>query len=227
MTTPTTTRAKTTDADLLGIRLAHRAMIRDATRLANRLRVLTGDKASLQVSEAGPIRQYLRLLTNSIHHHHTMEDTLVWPMIVAAAGEHADLSGLSEDHSVLDPMLDGLNLTAAKLSRSAAAVRELANGLADLRDLLIEHIGEEEETIFPLITRYVAQEDWKATERTVRKGARLSFELPRALDVARPEERERIISEGGLTITLVRPFVVRAYRKLERAIFPPTPERSH
>lgn len=214
MTTSTTSGATADLQDLLGYRLAHRAMVRDVSRLAARAAELTEFKASLRPDEARPLATYLELLADSVAHHHRVEDTVLWPVFPTAAGEQ--LAELTQEHAELDRMLGGLLGAAERLEASAAAVRELAAGLAALRDRLAEHVGRKEALLLPLATAHVGRAEWLAAEQALRKGTRPGFEQPRALDVATPDERPQVETAARL----LHPFAHRPYRKLERAVFP-------
>ena len=170
--------------DVLGMRLAHRVMLRDAhrlTALAEQL-AITGVPAGRAAAVAG----YVQNWADSVHHHHAAEDDVLWPVLAASAGPHVDLSELSDDHAALGPMLDRLRRTAdtfrARPDEDAATA--LAVALAELRDTLTEHIGDEEPAVLPVIERYVSVRDWDEVERRIRRRATISFELPRVLGVA-------------------------------------------
>lgn len=205
-----TTQKITTDADLLGIRLAHRAMRRDAARLVDLCQSLD-EPATTQLTA---IAEYVRLFADSIHHHHTTEDDELWPRIVTFAGPHIDLSDLTEDHEALDPLLDELR---AAVDGLPVSLPRLTAALVQLRSELDEHIADEERTIFPLITSHLPLADWETVENAARKGGKIDFELPRAIDVLSPEELVRVRKEGGLMLRLMLPFLRRRYRRRERA----------
>ncbi len=62
---------------------------------------------------ARAVARYVNLLCDSVHHHHTTEDQILWPVIEASAGGSVDLTELTEDHAALDPRLDRLRALAA------------------------------------------------------------------------------------------------------------------
>lgn len=205
-----TTQKMTADADLLGIRLAHRAMRRDAARLVELCRGLTDPEPG----QSAAITDYVHLFAHSIHHHHTTEDVVLWPKIVASVGPHIDLSDLTEDHQALDPLLDEVRAAADGLP---ASLPRLTSALIQLRNELDEHIIDEERTIFPLIIGHVPLAEWEAVEKAAQRGGALDFELPRAMDVLSPEELVRVRKEGGPMLRIMLPFLRRKYRRREKA----------
>ena len=211
-------------ADILGIRLAHRAMRADLHRLTALARDVAAGRVPRTPGRAAAIAGYVALTCDSIHHHHESEDDLLWPVLAASAGSHVDLAELSDDHAALDPKLDRIRAAARALAArpgSEDAAGELARGLAELRDLLDEHIEEEEKAIFPVIERYVSVRDWKAVEKGVRSSGTTPtwFELPRAVDQARPEELAELRRLAGPVLVVVLAMMRRRYRRLERAVF--------
>ncbi|MGY1823294.1 hemerythrin domain-containing protein [Geodermatophilus sp. SYSU D00079] len=205
--------------DVMGMRLAHRAMLRDAHRLtdlAERLAAGTPDDR-----RADAVARYVRDFADSVHHHHSVEDEVLWPVIAASAGPHVDLTELSDDHAALDPALHRLRDTAdafrARPGEDTATA--LAVELAELRDTLTEHIGDEEASVFPVIEKYLSVADWAAVEARIRKRAKLSFEAPRVLAVATDSERAAIEADGGLALRLLLAVLLPPFRRRERAVF--------
>ena len=220
MTAPTL-HAPTTDADLLGIRLAHRSMTTDVRRLTDTTEAIGWGRQACSPRRATAIGNYVELLIESIDHHHHTEDDVLWPVLEAAAGAHVDLDALSDDHTELAELLTELQHTSSTFARSATAedAMTLAHTLARLGALLDEHLEDEERTIFPIITRYVDKSDWTAVEESARKRGRLDFDGPRALGAAEPAELERIMAEGGIMLRILAPVLTRKHRKRERAVF--------
>ncbi len=209
--------------DVMGLLLAHRTMLRDLRRLSVLSQQIADGAIILTPRRANAIATYLEDLCTSIHHHHSAEDDILWPVIEASAGAHVDLTELSDDHAVLDPKLDRVRAGAAALrsreslpqSRSA-----LAADLADLRDTLTEHIEEEERDIIPVIHRYVSVADWNRVEAAIRKnGAKFMFEVPRVIGVCTPEEIAKLESENGFAIKVLATVLPLIFRRRERLVF--------
>ncbi|MGQ4601553.1 hemerythrin domain-containing protein [Nocardia sp. R6R-6] len=209
----------TTAPDLLGMRLAHRAMLADTARLTGLTADIAAGHTACPPTRAAAVTEYLLLLCDSIHHHHDIEDTVLWPLLRDNADGTIDLRELEDDHAQLDPLLDRLRATARAFARSAPdSAAELSTGLGHLHALLTEHIDDEEATIFPVITARLSAEQWNRVEAAARRGATMSFELPRMLGMCTPEEWERVGTEGGLMLKLMLRWFGRAHRRRERLI---------
>ncbi|WP_029109000.1 hemerythrin domain-containing protein [Mycobacterium sp. URHD0025] len=208
--------------DLLGITLAHRAMLADLLRLADLATAVRDRDVICTPGRARAISRYLEWLCDSIHHHHTTEDTVLWPVIQASVGSHVDLSELTDDHAVLDPRLDQLRARAAAF-RLSMGDRQIAGlmaiELAELSALLTEHINDEELEVFPLITEHVSVADWESVERAARDGGRLSFDGPRSLAVMTEEERSTLAQNAGIGFRVLLGALRLVHRRRERAVF--------
>ncbi|GAB3137048.1 hemerythrin domain-containing protein [Microbispora hainanensis] len=198
--------------NLLGFRIAHRAMRTDSRRLADVTAEIAAGRQPCGPERAAAIREYATKLCRGIHHHHKAEDDHLWPLLVRSAGAEIDLSELSEDHSELDPLLEEIQAVAGDPA-------ELAKPLRRLADLLDEHIQEEERTIFPIIMRHVSGEDWEEMEQHVRKGGDVRFELPRIEQHALPEELAELRRLAGPVLVVMLALMRRGHRRRERLVF--------
>lgn len=206
--------------DTLGMRLAHRAMLRDAARLPALLQHLSA--AAVAPARARAVAGYVEDFCDSIHHHHSAEDDVLWPVLAASAGTHVDLAELSDDHAALDPLLDRIRAGAATFRTAPGdqdAATALAVDLGELRDVLEEHIADEEASVLPVIEEHVSVADWHAVEGEIRSRATLTFEAPRVLAVVTPEERAVLLAEGGLGLRLVAAVLCPPFRRRERRVF--------
>jgi len=218
------------EPNLIGFRINHRTMRSDTRRLAELLSRMAAGQIAYDRRRATALRTYLRLLCDGIHHHHRMEDEVLWPVLEQSAGAEIDLRELSDDHAALDPVLDEIRVAADDLVAAYASgpsepgrvhtvARGLAAALAQLRDVLDEHIEEEERLIFPIIRRYVSVADWHAVERAVRKGGALRFELPRIERYARPEELDELRRIAGPVLRLMLVALRPGFRRREATVF--------
>jgi hemerythrin-like domain-containing protein len=221
--TTKTPTAKTADVpDILGMRIAHRVMLRDLDRTTGVAMAMADGGVTLTRRRVRALVRYLGLMGESIHHHHRAEDDILWPVIEERAGSHIDLTPLTEDHHALDPKLDGLRIAVglfgADASPRTAAV--VATRLVEIRNMLREHIAEEERDTFPVIRRYLTVADWRDVENRIRKnGARMTFELPRIAAAVTPEELAKLKADAGPMIDIMLALVRPRYRRLEKAIW--------
>lgn len=227
---PTTTTSTTVSPrcagdpapDLLGIALAHRAMLADLLRLGDLAAAVRDRDVICTPGRARAISQYVERLCDSIHHHHTTEDAVLWPVIQASVGDHVDLSELIDDHAALDPRLEQLRARAAafRLSMGDRHIAGLmAIELAELAALLTEHINDEEMEVFPLITEHVSVADWAAVEKAARDGSRMSFDGPRSMTVVTDDERAALTQHTGIGQRVLLAGLLVLHRRRERAVF--------
>jgi len=213
---------QTQQPELLGITLAHRAMLTDVRRLVAAVTEIGDGRARCSARRADAIARYTELMCESIHHHHTMEDDVLWPVIEASAGSIVDLTELTEDHAALDPRLEIIahRATAFRVAggeRRIAAL--LAAELSDLYNLLSEHIAEEERDIFPVIQQHVSVDDWQAVEKTAQRTGRLTFDGPRTVGASTEEERAILAKDVSPILRLLLTVLAWRHRRFEDVVF--------
>lgn len=209
------------DPDVRGLAVAHQAILTDVRRLTDAVAAIR-DGQPCSPGRARAIARYTELMCDSIHHHHTVEDEVLWPVIDASAGDMIDLTELTEDHAALDPRLDVIRRRANGFRVAGGDLRTarlLAAELADLLALLTEHIAEEERDIFPVIREHLSVASWQAVEETAQRTGRLSFDVPRMLALMSDEERAEMITRLSPVMRVVTGLVGRRYRKFERTAF--------
>lgn len=208
--------------DLMGITLAHRVMLADLVRLGDLAAAVRDRDVICTPGRARAISRYVELLCDSIHHHHTTEDAVLWPVVKASAGDHVDLSELIDDHAALDPRLEQLRARAAafRLSMGDRHIAGLmAIELAELAALLTEHINDEEMAVFTLITEHVSVADWATVEKAARDGSRMSFDGPRSVAVMTDDERAVLTPHTGIGQRVLLAGLMVLHRRRERAVF--------
>ncbi len=199
------------EPDLLGMALSHRAL-RGETRKLAELTARQGD-GSLPPRREAALRRYLKILMAEVHSHHVKEDDVLWPVIAASAGAAVDLMPLTEEHGEIDPYVERI---------LASSGRERARLLAELADLLDEHITEEERVLFPVMRRYVSAEDFAACEKQFQKGASLGhmrFILPLFLAYATADEVARMKKSAPPPLLIMLKLFQPGYRKLMRDVY--------
>lgn len=160
--------------DVAAVRLDHRVLLLRAaglTELADRSAAgatATSDRCAAAV--AARVRDW----TDAVRAHLGAERELLWPVLAASAGPHVDLAELRDGHTALGPALDRLRLAgdafAARPGEDTATA--LAVELAELRDALTEHVGDEEAVVLPALERWVSVRDWQRVQRrTARRTA--------------------------------------------------------
>lgn len=204
--------------DLTGIRIIHRAMRADLHRLRDLAEDLQAGRQRAASARAAAIAGFTERICAAIHHHHTREDEVVWPLIRRSAGTAVDLTDLSDDHAELDPLLDRVRTAARAFATGRGGAAELADALRTLAELLDEHIEEEERRIFPVIEGYVSAADWKAMEKSL-GGGDPRFELAWVDQYAAPEELAHIRKVAGPVLSLLLTLLRPGHRRHRRLVF--------
>lgn len=210
------------EPDLCPLLVTHRAISRDLARLAGRL-------AQIAVGGAGPAAggaagRYAAALLAQIRAHHEHEDRVLWPMVAVTAGECVDLAPLTDDHYTIEAELTraGAALAAFRGSgrEQAAALRASVSGL---RDMLDEHIADEERQVVPAMRRYLPARAYAWAQRRAWRQASpasLAFRAPWLARFAAPGELSRVLLAGGWPARAPLAVSRARYGRLERQAFP-------
>ena len=154
------------------------SFLRRETRLAGGVvrRVAPGD-----VRRAGVVDDHLDFLMMSLHHHHTVEDDHLWPLLLQKVpDELAPIVHLMESqHAGVDAAIHGI-AEARRAFRAAALPADrdrLAGLLDDLHSALVEHLDAEETRLLPIAARALTQQEWDAMGEAGRAGTPRRFAL--------------------------------------------------
>jgi iron-sulfur cluster repair protein YtfE (RIC family) len=202
--------------DITDYRVVHRAMTIDLDRLAVAAAELVEHHDNRRLRA---FRRYLRGVSHEIESHHHVEDEHVWPVVAAAAGAHAALVALTEEHEHLDPLLH----RASALVSRPRATSELASVLREIADLLARHVEHEERDLFPLLEEFVRVEDYTHLQERFRSNLRprmLPFVLPWAVRHATPAERTAMVGEAPWPLRLILSLFEPGFRSQEAVLFP-------
>ena len=204
-TTPAVTPRRNGDpeVDLTGYRLVHRALVADTRAIADLADQVAGGTVGLSPIRAGALHGYVARLCSETRALHLAEGRHLWPVVAASAGSAVDLSGLTDDHEVIDPLLARCRSSAAALrtgpdDRDAAC--RLAGAATDLTALLAEHAEEEERELFPALRRFVSVSDFAAAEARLRRDLgvrRLGWLLPWLAHHSTADEVARALGGRG------------------------------
>lgn len=136
-------------------------------------RVAPGDRR-----RAEQVAAHVRFLAEFLHHHHTIEDELLWPVLLGRVpDELAPVVHLMESqHHGLDALLGELEdvLQQWCASTSPDDRERLAALLDEVYVHLVEHLDAEEQRLLPIAARALTQQEW---DRMGEEGRRRS---PRA-----------------------------------------------
>lgn len=157
--------AGTVDRPLVDVRdmlVVHTALLREF-RLAPAAvtRVPIGDRR-----RAALVDRHLGLLCQLLHHHHTGEDRLLWPLLRARLPRR-DLARIEQaetQHADIERALDGVATARRSWTDDADGDGRqlLAEALQQLHDLLAEHLDGEERNLLPLAAAHLTAAEWRA-----------------------------------------------------------------
>ncbi len=186
------------------------------------------------IDRAALVAEHVELFLGMLHHHHSIEDELLWdPLAARVSAEVAHLVDLMQDqHAGVHRRLELVERLVPpwRASASAADRERLAEALHDLVVALYEHLDTEEAHVLPLMARHVTAAEW---EEFTRRGMEA---IPRRLTLIGfgmmlyEGDPEAIAGEIGKLPAPMRPLLPRlgraAYRRYARRIHgtvtPPT-----
>lgn len=192
-----------TDDDMEIMRILHNAFRRDGTRLT---------RAADEYGTADPETHDALLLgwhgfSSGLHHHHTIEDTHIWPLLrqklVDRPDDLAVLDDMEAEHARIDPTLAALE---EAFDDPEGRPDLVAERISDVVELLRSHLAHEERDAFPLIRRHITTQEWAVLNRSSMK--ELSFSEiaqlgPYILDGAPPDDVRRVLAELPAPLRLV------------------------
>jgi hemerythrin-like domain-containing protein len=195
--------------------VVHRVFRREFRMLPALVRaVRPGDTARAEV-----LGEHLANVALALHHHHTGEDELVWPLMLERASMHAELTNRMEaQHERLHAPLARIEEILPRWrSRALAGDRdELADVIAQASVALDEHLADEEREMLPLIEAHLTPAEWQAVgehgRSVIPKGKMALVFLGAILEEATPAEKRRFLAELPVPARLLwRLFGERAY----------------
>lgn len=206
------------EPDLCPLLVTHRAIRQDLRRLAARFGQLTAAGGSTAAS------RYAAAVLAQIRAHHDHEDRVLWPLLAATAGECVDLAPLTDDHHVIEAQLARVDRALAAFRASAGEqAAALSTSASGLRDMLDEHITDEESHIIPAMRRYLPARAYHWGERQAWRHASLAslgFRVPWLARFAAPGELSRVLAAGGWPARALLGVTRGRYGRLERQAFP-------
>lgn len=182
-----------TTVDLTMMFAIHDALRRDAARL-----VLDSTDARIP---AAIMRNRWAVLIEHLHHHHTGEDTGIWPLLrphlAADPNALAALDALEAQHAAIDASVAEVEQAITAERKGSEALAGLREPLRRFAELLEHHLVDEERDALPLIRRHVTETQWRAFENGQKRGLGLSGAarfFPWLLDDAEPGRRAAVLA---------------------------------
>ncbi|MGA5540269.1 hemerythrin domain-containing protein [Mycobacterium sp. NPDC051198] len=195
------------DLDML---LVHRVFRRELDDLAWLIaRVQPGDNSRARV-----VGSHLRFMTEALHHHHAAEDELVWPIVsVRALDRKSDIERMQAQHGQIATALEEVQAARVAWTKfvQRSTTARMREAFAQLSELVLAHLDEEERDALPVIVEYLTPTEWGTA---VKRGASFLTKHPRwgvvlgglVLDYATPEEGRSLL--GG--VPLPQRFLVKS-----------------
>jgi hypothetical protein len=233
--TPTTTDITTstaTPADLAVLAVVDRALLGDVRRLARLAEGVAAGTVAVSERRALAVADHLERVCEAIRHRHEAEEDLLWSLLTRHAGRTLDLSGLRDDHVALRGLLGevrrGMRAVVAALvlrpvavatAEDFARMRALAAGLAELAELLDEHVrdaGRELAGALATTPATVPADAWRRGVRALLATAPDRAGLAvRTREAAAPDEAPAVDAALGRAGRFAR----HAQRRRERLVF--------
>jgi len=152
--------------------VVHRVFRRESDLMPTLIQAVpNGDTA-----RAGVLAQAFSDYQLGLHLHHTGEDELVWPLLLARVDLEADMVlRMETQHEVVAGALAEASrrMPDWRSAPSAATAPPLVSALTEHRAALLEHLHDEEEYILPLIEEHLTVAEW------ARLGQRFAEEVPK------------------------------------------------
>ena len=164
------------------------------------------DRASVVVGHA-------RLILSGLHLHHTSEDSLLWPLLSQRSAPSTELvERMQAQHDDVDDRLGRLDTVLARWETEARpAVAKEAAGLMDqLRQVVVEHLDDEEAHILPVAEASITPQEWASVGKAgVAKMTRAELPLMfgALLEDASDAERRQMLQSLPLPIR----FLMRSW----------------
>ncbi len=112
-----------------------------------------------------------------LHHHHAVEDELLYPLLAERVPEQAEMIKTVEaQHSTVTGTIEAATAAcqAWRASPNPDTAGVLADSLDHLNEVLQPHLDDEENKVVPLAARHLTQTEWDAV------GERATEDIPRA-----------------------------------------------
>ncbi len=201
--------------DMTGMYRAHFAFRRDLAKFEAAVR-----NTPIGAADAwAALAERWAIFADVLHHHHTIEDVMIWPVLLRHTEADDDtastalLHAMEAEHDLVDPALEGCAEGFAAMvehpcddHRNALDVH-----VTSARQLLADHLRHEETEAIPLIMRAMTHEEWEASEAYAAKGL-----SPRKLPDLVPWIVEGMSAELLAREVAAAPRVMRLLLKLFR-----------
>jgi hypothetical protein len=152
-------------------------------------------------TRAAQIAAHLDDYVMGLHHHHSLEDELVWPLLHARGADGGLVDRMEEQHQRIDRSLTVVAewLPAWLREANHIAREELALALTEHRTVLLEHLDDEERLVLPLVAEHLTVAEWDLVGQRGLEGLpknKVLLALGAILEDATPQERAYFLGKA-------------------------------
>lgn len=189
------------------------------------VRRLVPEVAPTATGRARAVDSHLRFLLDGLHHHHTGEDEMIWPVLSERLGPEVHLVARMEpQHQRIDEEVT--RVRGASSQWAERPVPELADALTaalrTLLEVLEEHLDEEERVVVPLIDEHLSAAEWEDVGRRIFENfapRERPIAMGQLLEVARGDEARRMFADLPAPVRALWAVAGRRqYRRYIRAV---------
>jgi hemerythrin-like domain-containing protein len=202
------------------------AAVREFTGIHNMIRGLIRLMESA-ISEAKPgDSKQMKVLSDfglfavaGTHFHHSGEDDYYWPAVVRNGADASLLDPLVKEHHMIDPLLDETQRAFEALTpgpTDAQAIENCRVLVGRFKTDMLAHLDNEEPIFFPLLTRYMPDDE------SERLAAELAKKAPRegiswlmgGVEYGMTKEQStEFLATFPKPIQWIRPLLLRKYKR--------------
>lgn len=128
------------------------------------VRKLVQDVPASEARQVRAIADHLGFLLDGLHMHHTTEDDMIWPTLLARAELDASLvERMKDQHERVDALVAGVRaaVPAWRSDPTPATSSLLAGRIGEFLVVLEGHLDEEEQVVVPLIDQCLTEAQWQ------------------------------------------------------------------
>jgi len=153
------------------------------------------------------------------HFHHSGEDDYYWPAIVRNGADASLLEPLVKEHHLIDPLLDETQRAFGALGRGSPdgqALEACRVVVGRFKYDLLGHLDNEEPIFFPLLTRYIPDDEFERLAAEISKKAPrqgISWLMGGVEYGMTKEQSTEFLASFPKPIQWMRPLLLRKYEK--------------
>ena len=151
--------------------------------------------------------------------HHQGEDTQYWPAVIANGADAGAFDSLIAEHHELDPLLDNMDRASKSLKAEptdSRAFDALRQDFGPYRDHMLEHLNNEEPIFFPLLDKFLPDDQAEVLARGMAKSAPrkgITWLMGGVEYGMTKEQAAEFLKAFPKPILWLRPMFVRRYHK--------------